>query len=75
MLQFVTELLAWLSSPSLRGDGLVAQQIFLSLQGILEASKARDIPIVIDAVSATLLSRPFARLGPGGWAVHTCPCL
>lgn len=41
---------AWFSL-TVTGNGLFAQRSFLVLQGILEASKARDIPIVIDAVS------------------------
>ena len=63
MLKLIKGLFVFLLTP-LRGDGLVAQHSFLFTQGILEASKARAIPIVIDAVSVAprLLSPPHSQV-------------
>lgn len=52
------------------GDGLV-QHSFLFLQGILEASKARDIPVIIDAVSVASSLLPLLTARPAPKTVHT----
>lgn len=63
MLKFIKELLGFLLIPR-RDNGLVAQHSSLFSQGILEASKARAIPVVIDAVSVAspLLSPPHSQV-------------
>lgn len=63
MLKFIKELLGFLLIPR-RDDGLAAHHGSLFSQGILEATKARAIPVVIDAVSVAspLLSLPQSRV-------------